>query len=545
MIHFGRSSIISGLFSFLIFKIDCMTSKEKQVSVSRMIILFLVLLNIITINAGYTASGKWYWALIVTLPLLLLAILNVTQKKHAVLRNFPLIGYVRYFLESIRQEIRQYFFESDLDGKPFNRRQRSIVYQRAKNEKQTVAFGMQSDPNAVGSEWAAHSVYPISLGADDLRVWIGNHLCQQPYHASIYNIGAMSYGALSKTAIEALNRGAKLGGFAHNTGEGGISEYHLKGGDLIWQIGTGYFGCRDEKGKFHALAFRKNAIRPEVKMIELKLSQGAKPGHGGILPASKNTVEIAAIRKVTAGTTIYSPPSHSAFNSPEGLAQFLQLLRELSGGKPVGFKICIGDKQEFIDICRAIKSTGHIPDFITIDGAEGGTGAAPLEFTDHLGMPLREALPFVKQILGELGLSNEIRILAAGKIITGFDILKTLSLGAAACYTARGMMFAIGCIQALICDSGKCPVGVATQNPALYKGLDPTDKAVRVFNFHLNTIQATREMMEACGFPDTKSINPSKFFRRTEDQTTKSFEEIYFKRKKERMEQNKIKSLLN
>jgi len=522
-----------------------MTSKEKQVSVSRMIILFLVLLNIITINAGYTASGKWYWALIVTLPLLLLAILNVTQKKHAVLRNFPLIGYVRYFLESIRQEIRQYFFESDLDGKPFNRRQRSIVYQRAKNEKQTVAFGMQSDPNAVGSEWAAHSVYPISLGADDLRVWIGNHLCQQPYHASIYNIGAMSYGALSKTAIEALNRGAKLGGFAHNTGEGGISEYHLKGGDLIWQIGTGYFGCRDEKGKFHALAFRKNAIRPEVKMIELKLSQGAKPGHGGILPASKNTVEIAAIRKVTAGTTIYSPASHSAFNSPEGLAQFLQLLRELSGGKPVGFKICIGDKQEFIDICRAIKSTGHIPDFITIDGAEGGTGAAPLEFTDHLGMPLREALPFVKQILGELGLSNEIRILAAGKIITGFDILKTLSLGAAACYTARGMMFAIGCIQALICDSGKCPVGVATQNPALYKGLDPTDKAVRVFNFHLNTIQATREMMEACGFPDTKSINPSKFFRRTEDQTTKSFEEIYFKRKKERMEQNKIKSLLN
>lgn len=522
-----------------------MTSKEKPISVSGMILLFLVLVNILAIKAGYTASEKWYWILIVTLQLLLLAILNVTQKKHAVLRNFPLIGYVRYFLESIRQEIRQYFFESDLDGKPFNRRQRSIVYQRAKNEKQTVAFGMQSDPNAAGAEWVAHSVYPISLSTDDLRVWIGNHLCQQPYYAGIYNIGAMSYGALSKTAIEALNRGAKLGGFAHNTGEGGISEYHLKGGDLIWQIGTGYFGCRDEKGKFHALAFRKNAIRPEVKMIELKLSQGAKPGHGGILPASKNTMEIAAIRQVTAGTTIHSPASHSEFNSPEGMVQFLQLLRELSGGKPVGFKICIGDKQEFIDICHAIKSTGYIPDFITIDGAEGGTGAAPLEFTDHLGMPLHEALPFVKQTLDELALSNDIRILAAGKIITGFDILKALSLGAAACYTARGMIFAIGCIQALICDSGKCPVGVATQNPALYKGLDPTDRAVRVFNFHLNTIQATREMMEACGFPDTKSIHASKFFRRTEDQTTKSFEEIYFKNKKERMEQNKIKSLLN
>ena len=522
-----------------------MTGKQKPISASKIIIIFLVLLNAITIRAGYIGNENWYWSLSITIPLLLLAILNIRQKKHAVLRNFPVIGYLRYFFESIRPEIRQYFFESDLDGKPFNRRQRSIVYQRAKNERQTVAFGMQADPNTPGFEWMAHSVYPVNLSNDGLRVWIGNDQCLQPYHASIYNIGAMSYGALSKTAITALNEGAKLGGFAHNTGEGGISEYHLKGGDLIWQIGTGYFGCRDDKGRFDSLAFRKNALRPQVKMIELKLSQGAKPGHGGILPALKNTPEIAAIRQVKAGTTIHSPARHAEFDTPEGLVQFLQLLRELSDGKPVGFKICIGDRQEFIDICHAIKSSGCIPDFISVDGGEGGTGAAPLEFTDHLGMPLYEALGFVKQTLEEFELVKNIKVFAAGKIITGFDILKALSLGASACYTARGMMFALGCIQALICDSGKCPVGVATQNPALYKGLDPTDKGVRVFNFHLNTIKATKEMMEACGFSDVQSIHASKFFRRIDEQTTKSFEEIYFKAIKGSNKQQKFQSLLN
>ena len=522
-----------------------MTGKQKPISASKIIITFLILVNAIVIRTGYTGNENWYWLLIITIPILLLAILNIRQKKHAVLRNFPVIGYLRYFFESIRPEIRQYFFESDLDGKPFNRRQRSIVYQRAKNERQTVAFGMQADPNMPGFEWVAHSVYPVNLSNDDLRVRIGNDQCLQPYSASIYNIGAMSYGALSKTAIAALNTGAKLGGFAHNTGEGGISEYHLKGGDLIWQIGTGYFGCRDEKGRFDSLAFRKNALRPQVKMIELKLSQGAKPGHGGILPAAKNTPEIAAIRQVKAGTTIHSPARHAEFDTPEGLVQFLRLLRELSDGKPVGFKLCIGDKQEFIDICNAIKLTGCIPDFITVDGGEGGTGAAPLEFTDHLGMPLYEALGFVKQTLDDFDLSKHIKILAAGKIITGFDILKALSLGASACYSARGMMFALGCIQALICDSGKCPVGVATQNPALYKGLDPTDKGVRVFNFHLNTIKATKEMMEACGFSDVQSIHASKFFRRINEQTTKSFEEIYFKAIRGSNKQQKLQSLLN
>ncbi len=518
---------------------------QRSIPHSIVIILILVLINIGALVLGYTVNGAWYSILIVTLPLLTLAIMNIRQKKHAILRNFPVIGYLRYFFESIRAEIRQYFFESDLDGKPFNRRQRSIVYQRAKNEKQTVAFGMQTNPDAPGFEWAAHSVYPISLTEGDLRVWIGNHLCAQPYFASIYNIGAMSYGALSKTAITALNEGAKLGGFAHNTGEGGISDYHLKGGDLIWQIGTGYFGCRSDNGRFNPLTFRKNALRPQVKMIELKLSQGAKPGHGGILPATKNTPEIAEIRHVKSGITIQSPARHAEFDSAEGLVRFLQLLRELSGGKPVGFKICIGEKQEFIDICEAINSTGCIPDFISVDGGEGGTGAAPLEFTDHLGMPLHEALAFVKRTLTEMGLSKHIKIIAAGKIITGFDVLKALSLGASACYSARGMMFALGCIQALICDSGKCPVGVATQNPALYKGLDPADKGVRVFNFHVNTIKATKEMMEACGFTDVQSIQPSKFFRRIDEQTVRSFEDIYFRKPKIKRKQTQFHLLQN
>ena len=516
---------------------------KKIVSVRQLIIISVLVLNITIFAIAFTRSAGWYWGLMFSLLLLFIALRDSLQKEHAIIRNFPVIGHLRYFFEWVRPELRQYFFESDLDGKPFNRRQRSIVYQRAKNEKQTVAFGMQANSMAPGYEWVAHSVYPVTLSEKDLRVWIGNYQCLQPYHASIYNIGAMSYGALSKTAIASLNEGARIGGFAHNTGEGGISEHHLHGGDLIWQIGTGYFGCRSEDGKFSQMAFRKNALLPQVKMIELKLSQGAKPGHGGILPASKNTPEIAAIRLVVPGTTIHSPTRHNEFDSPEGMIQFIQLLRELSDGKPVGFKLCIGDKQEFIDICKAIVSTGIIPDFISVDGAEGGTGAAPLEFTDHLGMPMYDALTFVKQTLDAYNLSENIQIIAAGKIITGFDILKAISLGASACYSARGMMMALGCIQALICDTGRCPVGVATQDPALYKGLHPSDKRVRVASFHAKTISATREIMEACGFKRIENIHPSKFFRRINEQETKSFEQIYFKKKSAL--KNNIHSVLN
>ncbi len=521
-----------------------MKRSQGRVSVSMIIVTAILTLNAIVLLAGYSIHQANYWWLIFTLPLLLIALHDVIQTKHAIVKNYPVIGHLRYLFEAIRPEMRQYFFESDLDGRPFNRRQRSIVYQRAKNEKQTVAFGMQANPTAPGYEWVAHSVYPVKIDDKDLRVWVGNKQCSQPYHASIFNIGGMSYGALSKTAILALNEGAKLGGFAHNTGEGGISDYHLKGGDLIWQIGTGYFGCRDENGRFSPVNYRKNALRPEVKMIELKLSQGAKPGHGGILPGSKNTPEIAAIRMVKPGTTVHSPTSHAEFDTPEGLVRFLKMLRDLSDGKPVGFKICIGDKQEFIDICQAIRVTGIIPDFISIDGAEGGTGAAPLEFTDYLGMPLYDALAFVKETLVDFGLFNDIKVFAAGKIITGFDILKVMSLGASACYSARGMMMALGCIQALVCDSGRCPVGVATQDPRRYKGLDPADKRVRVANFHAKTIEATRELMEGCGFKSVEDIQPRKFFRRINESETKSFDEIYFPTLKKAL-RKKIHSLLN
>ena len=481
------------------------------------------------IGAAFYQASSFY--LLIALPLILLTAIGYDrfQSKHAVLRNYPIVGRLRYFFEAIRPEMRQYFFESDLDGKPFNRRQRSIVYQRAKNERETVAFGMQVDPYQQGYEWVSHSIYPKKIANSDLRVAVGNQHCSQPYSLSILNIGAMSFGALSKTAITSLSNGAKLNGFAHNTGEGGISPYHVKGGgDLIWQIGTGYFGCRDNDGNFDAALFQKNSRRTYVKMIEIKLSQGAKPGHGGILPAAKNTPEIAEIRNVKPGTTVISPPAHSTFNNATGLMTFVKQLRDLSEGKPIGFKLCIGSKQEFIDICTAMKATGITPDFITIDGAEGGTGAAPLEYTDYVGMPLMDALAFVNSSLVDFGLRDSVKILASGKIITGFDIMKALSLGADACYSARGMMMALGCIQALKCDSGKCPVGIATQDKSLYKGIDVTDKKHRVANFHKNTIHATVELMEACGFDTPDHIKPECFHRRIDNTRTMNFRDIYF-----------------
>ncbi len=501
---------------------------RSRVSARSMILGTLVVLNVILLAASVFIHSSWMLAFAGAAILLWIALRNVAQGDHTILSNYPLLGYLRYFFESIRPEMRQYFWESDLDGKPFNRRQRSIVYQRAKNEKQTVAFGMQEDADKPGHEWVAHSVYPVRLDTDDLRVRIGNHQCMQPYSASLLNIGAMSFGALSKTAIKSLNEGAALGGFAHNTGEGGISSYHLSGGDLIWQIGTGYFGCRDMDGNFLPELFRSNAARPQVKMIELKLSQGAKPGHGGLLPAAKNTPEIAGIRNVQPNTTVSSPPAHSAFSNAVEMMRFIGFLRELSLGKPVGFKICIGHRQEFIDICHAMIVTNVVPDFITIDGAEGGTGAAPLEFTDSIGMPLYDALAFSARILEQLGLRHQVKIIAAGKIITAFDMLKAIALGASACYSARGMMFSLGCIQALKCDSGHCPVGIATQQPSLYKGLSVTDKRVRVANFHRNTIHAAIEMMEACGFHSIADIRPNRFFRKIDPLHTRSFQRIYF-----------------
>ena len=472
------------------------------------------------------------WMLAVLVPLHLVYLRNIRQGRHTILRNYPLIGYLRYFFESIRPELRQYFFESDLDGKPFSRRQRSIVYQRAKNVRETVPFGMQANSLEVGFEWISHTMFPVKVQEKDLRVTVGSSRCTQPYSCSIYNISAMSYGSLSKTAVTALSAGAKLGGFAHNTGEGGVSPFHIEGGgDLIWQIGTGYFGCRDKNGNFSEQLFKEQVAHPQIKMVEIKLSQGAKPGHGGILPAPKNTPEIAAIRKVEPYTTVASPPGHSAFSDQFTMLLFINKLRVLSEGKPIGIKLCIGNKQEFELLCREMKHNRIFPDFITIDGAEGGTGAAPLEFTDSLGMPLFDALAFVQNMLEKYGLREEIKLIAAGKIITGVDIIKAISLGADICYSARGMMFALGCIQALQCDSGRCPVGIATQDKNLYSGLDVAEKRVRVANFHGNTIKSTIEVMEACGFSTLQEITPDKIFRRVEQGDTMSFKDIYFTRK--------------
>ncbi len=490
-----------------------------------MAISILILISVLVMTHLWTVG----WLL---LPLLVLGMVvyDTFQRKHTLRRNYPLIARLRYLLESVRPEIRQYFFEGELDGKPFNRRQRSIVYQRAKNDKQTISFGMQDDPNRIGYEWAAHSIYPQKADPNSFRVLIGNHQSHKPYEASIFNISAMSYGALSKTAISSLNKGAALGGFAHNTGEGGISDFHLEGGDLIWQIGTGYFGCRNDDGTFSESLFKEKASLPQVKMIELKLSQGAKPGHGGLLPAEKNTAEIARIRNIKPFQTVHSPASHSAFSNALELVQFLAKLRALSGGKPVGFKLCIGRKEEFEDIIQAIVVTGHIPDFIVIDGAEGGTGAAPLEFIDYMGMALTEALVFASKALKESGIREHVKIIAAGKIITAFDLARAISLGADACYSARGMMFALGCIQALVCDSGKCPVGITTQDRSLYKGIDPSTKSVRVANYHKNTLNALADFVGACGLESSTELTPSIFFKRTDSNTNQSFADLYFKK---------------
>lgn len=498
-------------------------------AVRTLILISITIVNLIIISFGLIFTPQWFWLLIIPIPLLIVAVYHSLQTHHAILRNYPLVGAFRYFFEAFRPELRQYFWESDTDGRPFNRRQRSIVYQRAKNQRETVAFGMQTDPQAVGNEWVAHSIFPTHIEDHDLRTTVGNKYCKQPYSLSIFNISAMSYGALSKTAITALNKGAALQKFAHNTGEGGISDYHISGGDLIWQVGTGYFGCRDEHGNFNPELYAEKAKRPYVKMIELKMSQGAKPGHGGILPAAKNTPEVAAIRHVTPGTDVMSPPAHSAFSNPTDMMYFIQKLRELSDYKPVGFKICIGDKQEFLDICDAMQTTQIFPDFISIDGSEGGTGAAPLEFTDNLGMPLYDALTFVTTTLINYGLKKHIKIIASSRIVTGFDLMKALALGADACYSARGMMFALGCIQALKCNEDVCPVGVATQKPHLYKGLDVADKHVRVAQFHRNTLRATVEIMEACGFKTVDDIRAEKFFRKVDAINTLSFHDIYFK----------------
>lgn len=453
----------------------------------------------------------------------------MSQDKHSITRNFPVLGRGRYFMESLRPGIRQYFIESDIDGRPIPRIFRSVVYARAKNETDTTPFGTQLDVYAEGYEWVNHSIAALSHDQveADPRVTIGNSTCKQPYSCSLFNVSAMSYGSLSANAIEALNGGAKIGNFAHNTGEGGISPYHLKhGGDLIYQIGTGYFGSRGEDGNFSYEEFAKRAAEPSVKMIELKLSQGAKPGHGGILPAAKNTPEIAKIRGVEPGKAVHSPPYHSAFNTPMGLVKMMGKMKEVSG-KPCGFKLCIGRKSEFLSICKAMVESGIYPDFITVDGGEGGTGAAPVEFSNSVGMPYREGLAFVYDSLIGFGIKKHIKIIASGKIMTSFHVFRALALGADACYSARAMMLALGCIQALECNRNNCPTGVATQDPKLTKGLVVSDKKVRVANYQNKTIDNFTELMAAAGMNKASQINRTDVYRRITMNEIRRYDEIF------------------
>ena len=494
----------------------------------RQLFVYFSLCSVLTVTLGqlYVPLVAWTWLILA--PILILGWYDMLQRDHSILRNFPVLGHFRFLFELIRPEIYQYFVESDTDGVPFDRDTRSLVYQRAKDVRDTVPFGTKEDVYEVGYEWVNHSMAPVHNAPEDMRVTIGGPDCTQPYSASLLNISAMSYGALSKNAILALSGGAKKGNFAHNTGEGGISPYHYQGGaDLIWQIGTGYFGCRTEDGNFSDELFEAKANSDQVKMIELKLSQGAKPGHGGILPAAKLTPEIAEIRHVPMGADVNSPPGHRVFDSPRGLLDFIAKLRRLSNGKPVGFKLCVGKRREFLAVCKAMVETELTPDFIVVDGGEGGTGAAPLEFSNHIGAPLVEGLIFVHNALVGYGLRDRISVIASGKVTSGFDLLKRLALGADACYSARSMMLALGCIQALKCNSNHCPVGVATTNPALMKGLVPSQKSDRVENYHKETIQSLSEMLGAIGLQSPEELRPWHVLHRTSPTETKHYGELY------------------
>ena len=468
------------------------------------------------------------WSLVLVGPLVLLGIRDSLQRRHTVLRNFPVVGHGRYFMEMVRPEIQQYFIETNIDAFPIEREFRSVVYQRAKGELETKPYGTQRDVYRVGYEWASHSVAAQAPPAHVPRIRIGSRHCRQPYAASILNISAMSFGAISKNAVLALNRGAKKGAFAQNTGEGGISPYHLEAdGDLVWQIGTGYFGCRTPDGEFDLDLFREQAGRESVRMIELKLSQGAKPGHGGVLPGIKVTDEIAAIRGLRAGETIVSPPSHRAFSTPLELMELVARLRELAGGKPVGLKLCVGRLSDVFAICKAMLETKITPDFITVDGGEGGTGAAPLEFTNSLGMPARDAWILVHNALLGVALRDQVRIIASGKIFTGFHVIRALALGADLCASARGMMLALGCIQSLRCNTNHCPTGVTTQLPSLVYGLDVADKSERVYRYHKETVRGALELLGAMGLERLDELRPHHIFRRVDDLRIRHFGELY------------------
>jgi len=504
-----------------------------KLSVSPRFLPFTICLVLTLIFGALLLTGLTSFSVLVA-PFVVVAVLTVVglhdifQTKRAVLRNYPIAGHTRYIMEDLRPKIRQYFFEGEKDGRPFPRDKRSLAYQRAKGQLDKRPFGTEYDVYEPRYEWISHSLAPTRVESHNFRIAIGGPDCVRPYNASVLNISAMSFGSLSSNAIRALNRGAKTGGFAHDTGEGGLSPYHKEnGGDIIWEIGSGYFGCRNPDGSFSPERFAKTAALDQVKMIEIKLSQGAKPGHGGVLPKAKITEEIAEIRGIPMDRDCVSPAAHPAFSTPLELMAFIRQLRGLSGGKPVGFKLCIGHAHEFLAIVKAMLETGTTPDFIVVDGKEGGTGAAPSEYIDHIGMPLREGLTFVHNALIGADLRDKIRIGASGMIISAIDIARMMALGADWCNMARGFMFAIGCIQSQACHTDKCPVGVATQDPARQRALVPADKATRVAQFHNKTLEALAEVVAGAGLLHPEEFRPFHFHKRINHSQVTTFTHLY------------------
>jgi glutamate synthase domain-containing protein 2 len=487
----------------------------------------LVLLSVLTVLAGSVGGPGWWVLAAVGVLLLVVAVHDLVQKKHSILRNYPVLGHLRFLLEAIRPELQQYFIERNWDGRPFDRDTRTTIYERAKNVREEQAFGTERDVEVPGYEYLVHSTRPVEVPPTPPRVLIGGPDCTQPYSMSLMNVSAMSFGALSANAIEALNRGAARGGFAHDTGEGGLSEYHRQGGDLVWELGSGYFGARTPQGGFDPSRFRDTAADDQVKLVSLKLSQGAKPGIGGVLPGPKVTKEIAAARGVPVGEKCVSPSSHRVFSTPRELVLFLARMRELAGGKPAGFKLCLGSSSDFLGICKAMLAEGVTPDFIVVDGGEGGTGAAPMEYEDHVGTPLTEGLMTIHNALVGVGLRDRVKIGASGKVATGVDVVKRLIQGADYTNSARAMMMAVGCIQAQLCHTNTCPVGVATQDPKRMRALVVPDKAERVYHYQRHCVEQAMQVMASMGVHSPEQLAPHQLRRRVSEQEVRSYAEIF------------------
>jgi glutamate synthase domain-containing protein 2 len=488
-------------------------------------------LGAVAVIAGVaTALVSWAWLALAAPAALLFAVgvYDLVQPWHSVLRNYPVLGHLRYVMEALRPELQQYFIERDYDGRPYDRARRSIIYERAKGVHSEQAFGTERDIDEAGYEHLAQSIAPVPLPEEVLRVRVGGPDCSRPYSMALLNVSAMSFGALSGNAIRALNKGAALGGFAHDTGEGGLTPYHLEnGGDLVWELGSGYFGARTEEGHFDPKQFADKAAHPNVKCVSLKLSQGAKPGLGGVLPAAKVSDEIARYRGVPAGQKCVSPAAHSAFSTPRELVRFIARMRELADGKPTGFKLCVGTRTDILAIGKAMRDEGITPDFIVVDGAEGGTAAAPLEYEDHVGMPLTDGLMTVHNVLVGMGLRDRITIGASGKIAGATDIVKRLIQGADYTNAARAMMMAVGCIQAQRCHTNTCPVGVATQDPKRSRALNVADKSVRVQQYQEATVHQAMQMMASLGAHGPGELSPHMLRKRIAPSVVRSYAELY------------------